>query len=435
LSVIHDLVYALERFILVCGSTAVLAIAKVRAIRDELETNQTLREVYGDLTGDVWNQGNFVTKNGIRVQAISPNAQVRGILHQGQRVTKIILDDAENALHVQTQGQREKFKDWFDKDAMKLGVLGQLNVCAVGTVLHAESFLEMALSNPAFIGRRYQAVVTFNEQVALWSAWKDILSDLMNEQRQEDAEAFFEANKDTMLEGAQVLWPGRMPYIALMRSMLFEGRVAFQYEMMNNPIAGGSLFDMASSGYFTMTPQGLQRRDGRFVAFVDLARLVAFYDPSTGTADGDFGACVIIAEDGYGFKYALDCYIGRDPSSTQCERVAELLYRWEVQRLGLESNGFQSLLAGNLREAFAAKALAENDSGWSPLLVEVVHTKAKHVRIATLEPSISRKWLWFADTLPAELMRQFRDFVAIANAGFDDGPDATEAAVKLLSPS
>jgi hypothetical protein len=77
----------------------------------------------------------------------------------------------------------------------------------------------------------------------------------------------------------------------------------------------------------------------------------------------------------------------------QCERVAELLYRWGVESLGLETNGFQSLLASNLREAFAEKKLAENDLGWSPLLVEVVHTKAKHVRIASLEPAITRKWL------------------------------------------
>jgi hypothetical protein len=44
-------------------------------------------------------------------------------------------------------------------------------------------------------------------------------------------------------------------------------------------------------------------------------------------------------------------------------------------------------------------------------------------------------WLWFCDALPAEFMRQFREFVAVPDAGHDDGPDATEAAIKMLSPS
>jgi hypothetical protein len=219
-----------------------------------------------------------------------------------------------------------------------------------------------------------------------------------------------------------------------MKSMLFEGRTAFQYEFQNNPLTGSTLFDMESAGYFTLTPQGLQRRDGRFIPFIDLVKLIAFYDPSVGGPQSDFGCCVVLAEDRHGFKYLLDCYISQDASSVQCERVAELLYPWRAERVGLESNGFQSLLSSNLREAFAAKALAENDAGWSPLLVETVHTKAKYVRIASLEPSITRKWLWFADTLPAEFMRQFREFIAVPDAGHDDGPDATEAAVKLLTP-
>jgi hypothetical protein len=433
LATVHDIVYRLEQFILVVGSTAALATAKVRAIRDEIETNAKLRDIYGDLVGPVWNQGNFVCKNGVRVQAVSPGAQVRGILHQGQRVTKLVLDDAENALHVLTQGQRQKFQDWYEKDAAKLGVLGQLNVTVVGTVLHPESFLEMALNNPAFIGKRYQAVKAWNEQTALWSQWKDILSDLMNARRH--ADAFFQEHQDTMLEHAEVLWPARMPYVELMKSMLFEGRTAFQFEYQNNPIAGGSLFDMQGAGYFAVQPQGLHRADGRLVTHVQLWRWIAFYDPSTGAPDGDYGACVVVAEDQYGFQYVMDAYVGRDPSSAQVERVAELLYRWRIERLGLESNGFQSLLANNLREAFAAKALAENDREWSPALVEVMHTKAKHVRCATLESAITRKWLWFADSLPAEFMRQFREFVAVPDAGHDDAVDATEAAMKLLNPS
>jgi hypothetical protein len=57
------------------------------------------------------------------------------------------------------------------------------------------------------------------------------------------------------------------------------------------------------------------------------------------------------------------------------------------------------------------------------------------VRCATLESAITRKWLWFADSLPAEFMRQFREFVAVPDAGHDDAVDATEAAMKLLNPS
>jgi hypothetical protein len=61
------------------------------------------------------------TAGGTRVLAASPASQVRGLLDQGRRPSKIVLDDAEHSQHVLTQLQREKLHNWFVSDILKLG--------------------------------------------------------------------------------------------------------------------------------------------------------------------------------------------------------------------------------------------------------------------------------------------------------------------------
>jgi predicted phage terminase large subunit-like protein len=79
-----------------------------------------------------------------------------------------------------------------------------------------------------------------------------------------------------------------------------------------------------------------------------------------------------------------------------------------------------------------ARLQVERGEAWSPGLVPVTNLRAKHVRISTLQPLVGNRWLFFADHLPAEFTRQFREFVPVPNAGHDDAPDATEGAERVL---
>lgn len=431
---IHECVYGSESFIVVISSTQTLAEDKVKQIRDELDTNALLTAVFGPQRGPRWNQGDFITASGVRVVAASPKTQVRGLLEQGRRPSKILLDDAEHAEHVLTQLQREKLWHWFTQDIAKLGS-AETNFEVIGTILHPESLLAKLLENPGYEHARYQAVVTFATNIALWQQWRQLFIDLDNPRHREDARAFFEANAEDMLAGSEVLWPEHESYYDLMVMRLVEGELSFQFEKQNNPLPGELyIFDMAQAGYFRLEPEQLVRRDGRVVPLIALREeVVAFWDPSVGnTAESDWSCCAVLGRDPNGFMYALDGYLAQgQPPSTQVEGVVDLLWGWQIPRLGLEDNTFQSLLISDLREAIARRALQEGVN-WAVTIVPVTHLRAKLLRIATLEPQVANRWLWFNEALPAEYLRQFTAFRPLPGAGYDDAPDATEGAVRLL---
>jgi predicted phage terminase large subunit-like protein len=433
---IHDCLYGHEKFILIVSSTSSLSVDKVKAIRDEMDTNIMIKTIYGDMKGPKWNQDDFVTSNGTRVMAVSPKTQVRGLNDKGNRPTKIILDDAENSEHVQTYMQREKMRKWFYEDISKLGTR-HTNIKMVGTSLHGDALLEELFKNPGFNPRRYQAVIKFADESAqpLWEQWKDILVDIADPDRMKRADEFYRSHEAEMVLNSEVLWPQREPYVDLMKMRLFEGNTAFQLEKQNNPLAEDRLlFDMDDAGRFNIGVGKIIRSDTRIVDFMDFEdRIVAFLDPVLGQGEeSDFAACPVLAKDKSGYKYVLDCFMKQFVSpNDQIRAVVDLLWKWKVTRLGIETNGFQSLLVVNMKEAIAQKAIREKTE-WTVKIVPVTNLRAKHVRISTMEPSVTNRWIWFSDALPPEYFEQFRKFRPVPDAGYDDGPDATEGAIRVM---
>ena len=70
---------------------------------------------------------------------------------------------------------------------------------------------------------RYQGVISFATNGELWDAWESIFTDLSNDNRQEDALEFFQANREAMLEGTAVLWEEKLSYYDLMVIRISEG--------------------------------------------------------------------------------------------------------------------------------------------------------------------------------------------------------------------
>ena len=432
----HDCVYRHEKYILVVSSSFPLARDKVRDIRDELETNERLREVYGPQVGAMWNMHDFITSRGVRVRATGYRGNVRGLLWHAVRPSKILLDDAEDPEHVESEMQREKFVKWFMGDISKLGNR-HTNIDVSGTILHPESLIAQLLKNPGYRHFFYQAVLQYAENWPLWEEWRNLYINLTNPDRVHDAYAFFEANRDDMMAGAEVLWPEHESYYELMVMRLVEGETAFQQEKLNNPIPEElHLFDMQRAGYFAVMPTHLVRRDGYTVPFINIEDLCAFYDPALGgdTGNPDWACCPVVGRDSAGYFYIIDAYIAhRDKPDEQISEIVDLLWRWQVPKIGVESNNFQTLLVSDLREAIAKRALEEGVD-WSVEILQVRNLpgKSKPKRITTLEPMVTNKWLWFADNLHPEFYRQFAFFRPIKDAGKDDGPDATEGAVRVL---
>ena len=86
------------------------------------------------------------------------------------------------------------------------------DIVYIGTLLHFDALLANVAKNPSYKSVRYQGVISFATNGELWDAWESIFTDLANDNRQEDALEFFQANREAMLEGTEVLWEEKLSY-------------------------------------------------------------------------------------------------------------------------------------------------------------------------------------------------------------------------------
>ena len=114
---LHDIVYGLEPVILYVGNTIKDASLHFESIKSELEGNEILRAIYGDLVPQgnkesrKWTNTHFETTNGVNLVARG-SMKGRGINIKNQRPTKIILDDVEDDEQVRSVDRREKLTRW-----------------------------------------------------------------------------------------------------------------------------------------------------------------------------------------------------------------------------------------------------------------------------------------------------------------------------------
>ncbi len=445
IAVLHAICFHLEKYILVIGATEPLAVDMVRSIGRELEGNEQMKAMFGDLVGQerwLMGAGDLTTSTGIRIRAASTGQAIRGTRHDGIRPTAIFGDDMEHPNHVESADARAKLKEqWWEKTILPLGD-HETNIHVSGTLLHPQSLLADLLANPAYHTSRYSAILPdgrgdyhWASNHALWQQWKALYVDLANPQRIEDARAFFAQHRDAMREGAQVLWPEVIGYEQLMEKVLVLGETAFAQEFLLDPLAGGDFaFHLQAVRYVTLEPGGI-RTATRVVPNVDIVRKLCFIDPSTGTASGDWTAAVALFKDRNGWVYAVDAVMSREPVDIVQGRIVDMCYRLGIDTCGLEAVGFQwEAFKPGLATAVAAKALVERVD-WGLTFIPVHPSGNKEARIATtLQPALANGYVQLSSELPAELMTQLRLFKARPGANdHDDGPDALAQGYALVS--
>ena len=138
---LHDIVYAKEPVILYIGATMTDAEMHFGGIKNELEYNELLRGIYGDLTpadeqrGKKWTNRHFETTNGVNLIARGAK-KGRGVKVKGQRPTKAVIDDAEDDEMVRNPVLRAKFHDWLYNVLIPSLDSERGKVKMIGTALH-----------------------------------------------------------------------------------------------------------------------------------------------------------------------------------------------------------------------------------------------------------------------------------------------------------
>jgi len=125
---------------IILGDNETRAKERLTSIKHELETNEAITELFGDLVGDTWTETKIVLTNGVVMQAYGRGQSLRGAKHLAQRPDMAFGDDMESEDDIVTPEARAKFASWFLKVVMP-ALTPSHKFRIAGTPLHPESWL------------------------------------------------------------------------------------------------------------------------------------------------------------------------------------------------------------------------------------------------------------------------------------------------------
>lgn len=396
-----------KRFIPIIMDAHHQACAMLAAIKVELESNPRLGQDFPEECGQgrMWREDLIITSGNARLQAFGSGERMRGLRHGPHRPDLVICDDLENDENVRSAIQRDKLEEWLNKTVLKLGPPDDsLDVIYIGTLLHHDSVLARTLRNPLWRQRRFQALLSWPEEMKLWDQWENLLRD----EGEACADAFFAAHRTAMEAGAQLSWPQVRGLEQLMKIRFRDGHAAFDAELQNQPLEGNATF---SDLLYWVRPNP----EWMFFGAVD---------PSMGRS-GNRGDPSAILVGGYdrltGILDVVEADIRRRPPDRIIEDVIALQMQYDCRLWVVESVQFQEFFKDELVRRSALRGVPVPARGVKPV-------GDKTLRIQGLQPHIQNGLIRFHPRL-GELLRQLRHWGEADT--HDDGPDALHMLWKL----
>jgi len=154
---------------LVIGENNDRAVERLRAIKHEIETNDKIREVFGDLRGPTWSEDEIILSNGVRLLALGKGQALRGIKHLDKRPDMVFCDDLETREEAEDSKRRSKLIKWFH--TVLLSALDTRHrVRMAATPLDPESLAVSLTRDPMWVTHHFP-IRMVDERGVLVSAW------------------------------------------------------------------------------------------------------------------------------------------------------------------------------------------------------------------------------------------------------------------------
>lgn len=145
-------------FIIISSDTDDQARLILENIRVELETNEILIGIYGNLKGNrEWGSETIVLANGVRIMARSRGQKFRGLRHRQHRPGIVIVDDPEDRKWVRKKANRDETERWLTGDVIP-GMDRHGKIVVLSNMLHTDCIGMRLKRNKAFLTREYNII-------------------------------------------------------------------------------------------------------------------------------------------------------------------------------------------------------------------------------------------------------------------------------------
>lgn len=422
---LHAILFGLRKYILIISETESMAQNFVKYVGDQLKFNEKLRTDFGSLLETNYkmnasdNQEGFVTHTGIKVQAASMGKQIRGARHGSNRPDLVILDDLESSQNTNTRELREKNLHWYNSVVEPVGTPERTAFVYMGTLVNGQGLLPDILRRPEYDSKIYSAVVSEPDHPEFWDKYEEILRDLDNDNRLDDATQFYHDNAEIMESGVETLWEARIDYRYLINKKVELGSRAFASEFLNRASDKDSaIFDSDTFMYFNESD--LYDEHGNPIKL----EYYGFWDIAIGkNKRSDYNAIITLARDRRtGIIYVMDAWAQKVPlhkaSEVAFDKICDTRYRvFGVEAVQAQFESYRQLQQRLYQEGI-----------YGVKIKPVIPRGKKETRIEILEPLIENGMIRFKkdQRLLIEMLEQF------PNHDHDDLPDALASAVDLM---
>lgn len=421
---IHAVVYEYKKYILIISETVGMSQSFIEFLSTNLKVNPRINSDFGEILSsnarlnETDNKESFVTHTDIKVQASSIGGQLRGSRFRNVRPDLLILDDIESAKNTNTQDLRDKNLHWFNSVIEPIGDPTKTAIIYMGTLVHGQGLLPNVLGRPEYDSKIYSAIVSEPDRQDLWNEFQDILTNIENENRLDDAERFYYENREEMDRGAEVLWSNRFSYFDLMLKKADVGTRAFASEYLNLPS------DVESSVFREEHFEEYNRSDlfngHRIKPKYDV---YGFWDIAMGKSKrSDYNAIVVIAKDRVtGAIYVLEAWAEKCRPHKAIDKAVEIIKQYTPRSFGVETINAQYEFYRQLQERL-------NREGVYGTRVKDVNPSAKkEQRIEALEPLFEQGYVKILKNqrLLKEMLLQY------PSHPHDDLPDALASALDM----
>jgi predicted phage terminase large subunit-like protein len=277
--------------VLIVSNTAAQAESFLFEIKQHIETNETLQEVFPELSkGDQWSMNEVTLAN---KTTVSKEASITACGAMGPIVSRhfdlILCDDIVCEENARTETQRKKLETWFFQTLMPtLEPTGQITI----------------------LGTRYNANDLYDHLIRGGFAKFYIISGAIKE------------------DGTS-LWEEKFSIEKLKQMKQDYGSANFAMQFMNDPtLSEGAIFKESWIQYYDEAPTGLRVWQG-----VDLAISLK--------QTADYFAIVTIGNDDKGNWYILDWYRGRHTFLQQQDIIIQKYHLFSPITVTIESNAYQ----------------------------------------------------------------------------------------------